>query len=161
MGPMDARNKPDNMRTIVLGAGRAQRVEGAVHHDRIPFSGIDIVFDLNEHKWPITNRYELIICTHVVEHLHSLINFMDNCHDILDVDGVLEIITPNAGVNPDLEFCDPTHVRCYRKHTFMNYFTRDGIEKLGYTLKEWRINSIYSFRTEISDDTIFASLTKV
>jgi SAM-dependent methyltransferase len=146
---------------LVLGAGKNQRIDGAMHHDRNRFPGIDLTFDLNEH-WPMDfNVCEKIIATHVVEHLKDLVNFMDQAHDVLKVDGVLEIETPNAGMNPDLTHCDPTHVRCYRPFTFHNYFTPYGIEKFGYTDKAWNIIEVKTVKLEVDDDVIIAKLSPI
>lgn len=147
---------------IVLGAGKYQRVEWYQHQDVIPFYGVDFCFDLNSDQWPLMrNSYHSIIATHVVEHLKDLIHFMNKCHELLINGGQLVIETPNAGTNPDLEFCDPTHVRCYRPHTFINYFTKEGIEKFGYTDKEWQIKELKTFQLEVPDDTIRVVLTAV
>ena len=147
---------------LVLGAGKNQRIEGARHHDRYKFPGIDTVFDLNSDHWFIhTPMATRIIATHVIEHVDSLINFMDQAWTILDIGGVLEIETPNAGVNPDLTHCDPTHVRCYRPYTFHNYFTPYGIEKFGYTSKAWRIIEVKTVQLEVPDDVIIAKLSPI
>src|SRR5690348_16713472 len=109
---------------LILGAGVHQRVEGAEHQDRIQLDGIEHVFDLNVHPWPLPdNHYGTVVASHVVEHLESLVHFMNEVHRILLPGGKVYIETPNAGINPDLEFCDPTHIRCYRPYTFHNYFT--------------------------------------
>ena len=86
------------MRKLILGAGKNQRIEGAEHHDQYPFPGIDHVFDLNGNWFPegLKEGYNLITCDHVIEHLHSLTNFMNNCHMILKPDGWLELTTPTA-----------------------------------------------------------------
>lgn len=151
------------MRTIVLGAGKHQRIEGALHHDQFMFDGIDFVFDLNDYFSCELNLYRCnrIIATHVVEHLDNIIHFMNECYHLLETGGTLEIETPNAGVNPDLEFCDPTHVRCYRPHTWTNYFTKHGIEKFGYTALAWEILTLETFQLEVPNDTIRVILTPI
>lgn len=150
------------MKVLVLGAGKWQRIEGADHHDRIKFDGINRQFDLNMLAWPVDrDGYDQIIATHLIEHLESLVHFMEQCHRAITVNGELIIETPNAGVNPDLEFCDPTHIRCYRKGTFENYFTPEGIERFGYTGKAWRILELSTFKLEISDDTLRVKLSPI
>ena len=102
------------------------------------FEGIDHVVDLNITPWKFEdNSFDSIIAIHLIEHLDNLISFMDECHRILRPSGELYIETPIAGGDPDLEFADPTHIRCYRPHTFVNYFTGSGISKFGYTDKCW------------------------
>lgn len=143
------------MRTLILGAGKYQRQDKAFHVDILPFKGIDLVHDLNQTPWPIvSDSFDAAMAIHVVEHLQSLINFMNECHRIIAKGGELYIETPLAGANPDLEFCDPTHIRCYRKHTFINYFTKSGIEKFGYTDKAWAVLHVGTKTLEVPDDTL-------
>jgi predicted SAM-dependent methyltransferase len=105
-----------------------------------PFAGVDVVHDLDDCPWPFkTDSFNEVSAIHVVEHLQNLIAFMDECHRILKPGGSLYIETPEAGADLDLQFADPTHVRCYRKHTFVNYFTRAEAPKFGYTYKHWSI----------------------
>lgn len=126
------------MSMLILGAGKHQRVSGAVHVDQFNFDGIDIVQNLNDNVWPLKpSTFTHISAVHVIEHLDSLVNFMNNCWSLLQKGGTLYIESPEAGGDPELEFADPTHVRCYRPYSFINYFTPEGIEKFGYTNKAW------------------------
>lgn len=155
------------MKILVIGAGKNQRIEGAEHQDQYPFPGIQYIFDLDE-AWPIhtmdgflhRDSYDLVIATHVIEHLKSLVHFMDNTWDLIKEGGTLELETPLAGVNPDLEYSDPTHKRCYREHSFHNYFTLEGIEKFGYTNKPWSFVTS-TFRTEVNYDTLKVTGTPI
>ncbi len=126
---------------LILGPGKAWPKEPMdTFLDLRPFDRVDIVHDLNALPWPVvTSSYDEISAIHVVEHLDSLVSFMDECWRVLKPGGTLYIETPLAGANVDLEFADPTHRRCYRKHTFINYFTRQGIECFGYTDRAWCI----------------------
>jgi predicted SAM-dependent methyltransferase len=123
---------------LVLGAGIDwPKQPNQTLVDILPVEGIDLVTDLNE-PWPIpSNSYESIIAIHLIEHLKDLLHFMSEAHRVLKPGGTLYIETPIAGEDPDLEFADPTHVRCYRPHTFINYMTIEGIAKFGYTDKCW------------------------
>lgn len=147
---------------IVLAAGKHERIEGAMHQDIRPFEGIGHVFDLNADFWPIDfeNLFDKVTANHIVEHLKDLIHFMDKCHFMIKPNGTLEIETPNAGMNPDLTNCDPSHVMCYRPHTFINYFTPEGIEKFGYTDKAWKIE-VSTFQLEVPDDCIKVIATPI
>lgn len=149
------------MHQLILGCGQYQNVEGAEHQDIIPYKQVNHCFDLNQQTWPLKrDYYDKVICHHVVEHLWSLIHFMDRAWDIVKHGGVLEIETPNAGVNPDLEFCDPSHVRCFRPHSFINYFTREGVEKFHYTEKAWEL-SVETFQLELPNDCIRVIATPI
>lgn len=128
------------MERLVVGCGPLhRRVEGETLLDRIQFPNVDIVHDLDEIPWPFEdNSYTSIVAQHVVEHLHALlIPFMDECWRILRPGGSVYIETPLAGGDVDLEWADPTHVRCYRIHSFVNYLSLEGIERFGYTKRAW------------------------
>ncbi len=124
---------------LILGSGKNwPKQEGDVFVDIRPFPGVDVVLDLNTPLWPFQdNSVDSISAIHLVEHLHDLVNFMNECWRILKPGCYLYIETPLAGADPDLEFSDPTHIRCYRLHTFRNYFAPSGIEKFGYTDRPW------------------------
>jgi len=124
---------------LILGPGKHwPKLENDVFCDIRPFERIDVVHDLNICPWPFAdNDFMHVSAVHVVEHLQSLLNFMNEAWRVLAPGGSLYIETPLAGVNPDLEFADPTHIRCYRLHTFANYFTMEGIQQFGYTDKAW------------------------
>ncbi|MFT3704649.1 MAG: methyltransferase domain-containing protein [Agriterribacter sp.] len=124
---------------LILGAGKwTEKIDGDIFCDIRPFDRIDVVHDLNITPWPWNeNSFTHISAIHLVEHLDSLLTFMDECWRILQPGCSLFIETPEAGEDPDLEFCDPTHVRCYRAYTWHNYFTPEGVEQFGYTNKPW------------------------
>lgn len=110
-----------------------------------PFPNVDFVIDLNKTPWPFENdSFDEVSAIHVVEHLNSLIDFMDESWGLLTKGGSLYIETPEAGADLDLQFADPTHIRCYRLHTFINYFTRAGVAQFGYTDKAWAIMHLES-----------------
>ncbi len=127
------------MQRLILGPGKHwEKKEGDIFLDILPFPNVDIVHDLNVTPWPFSpDTFVHISAVHVVEHLDNLVKFMDQCWDLLQKGGSLYIETPEAGGDPDLTHADPTHVRCYRRHTFINYFTREGIDNFGYTNKPW------------------------
>ena len=110
---------------LIVGCGpNWPKRENDIFLDCRNFDNVDVVHDLNITPWPFQNdQMTEIAAIHVVEHLNSLLDFMNESWRILKKGGALYIETPEAGANPDLQFADPTHIRCYRKHTFINYFT--------------------------------------
>ncbi len=113
-------------KTIVLGAGpRARKGEGVVNVDIRPFSGIDVVHDLNERPWPFQDGEAYHVnATHILEHLERLPETMDEIWRILSPGGSLYIEVPVVTKeNLDLAFADPTHRQFLRLHSFLNYFT--------------------------------------
>lgn len=131
------------MSTLILGCGSHvnTREKDHIYCDLRPYQNVDVVHDLDVYPWPFEdNSFLNISAIHLVEHLRNgLLPFMDECWRILMPGGALYIETPCAGMDPDLEFADPTHVRCYRPHTFTNYFLRSEIGKLNYTTRAWNI----------------------
>lgn len=136
---------------LVLGAGpRYLKQKDEYLVDIRPFENVDAVYDLNKVPWPWDARFFIhVSAVHVVEHLHSLVNFMNECWRVLQPGGSLYLETPLAGANPDLEYADPEHIRCYRIHTFVNYFSLEGIERFGYTDKPWNF-----FHLKVVNDCI-------
>lgn len=126
---------------LILGSGpNWPKRKDDIFLDVRPFAGVDVVHDLDDCPWPFkTDAFNEVSAIHVVEHLQNLVAFMDECHRVLKPGGSLYIETPEAGADLDLQFADPTHIRCYRKHTFVNYFTRAEAPKFGYTDKLWSI----------------------
>jgi predicted SAM-dependent methyltransferase len=143
---------------LIVGCGpNWPKRENDIFLDVRPFDNVDVVHDLNFTPWPFEdNSMTEISAIHVVEHLNSLLDFMNESHRILQKGGALYIETPEAGANPDLQFADPTHVRCYRKHTFINYFTLSEAHKFGYTDKLWAIMHI-----ESRDGNLIVHLTPI
>lgn len=132
------------MSRLIVGCGvNYEKQKGDVTVDILPSPNVDLVKDLNK-PWSIVhNTYDEVVAIHVVEHLQSLIHFMNEAWDVLKPGGVLHIETPLAGGNPDLEWSDPTHIRCYTPWSFENYFTERGIGDFGYTTKAWSILDLH------------------
>lgn len=135
---------------LILGCGKNwPKQDDQLYKDHFcdisPFNGVDTVHDLNRTPWPFEdNSFGSIAAIHLVEHLDSLVSFMDECHRVLKLGGELYIETPEAGGDIDLTHSDPTHKRCYRIHSFINYFMPAGVEKFGYTTKAWAFHKTES-----------------
>lgn len=129
---------------LILGAGKhTPKEEGDIFVDIRPFHRVDTVHDLNKIPWPFPdNTYSHVSAIHLVEHLQSLLDFMNEAWRVLAKGGSMYVVTPHAGKDTELEFADPTHVRCYTKFSIINYFTLTGIEQWGYTDKAWAILNI-------------------
>jgi predicted SAM-dependent methyltransferase len=124
---------------LILGCGQHwPKADDNWRVDIIYGPNVDETMDLNDAEWLFEdNTFLHINASHLVEHLRDLKSFMNECHRILMPGGTLYIETPIAGDDPDLEFADPTHVRCYRPHTFINYMTIEGEGKFKYGFKCW------------------------
>lgn len=133
------------IKCLVLGAGPHHQRRPLTHEETLvdcrSFDGTtDVVHDLSIYPWPFEdNSYDEITAVHLVEHLVDLVGFMNECWRILKPGGALYVVTPEAGKNYDLTHADPTHVRCLRAHSFINYFTISEGPKFQYTDKFWAI----------------------
>jgi len=122
----------------VLGAGQVRKKhKDTVHVDLRPWKGVDIVHDLEKTPWPIAEgAARHANATHVIEHIRNFEGFMDECWRILSPGGTLFLETPNVK-DQDLAFSDPTHVRYFTKHTFINYLTLEGVHQHGIFRHAW------------------------
>lgn len=130
-----------NRKKYILGSGKPPEVKPAdtVYVDVVAWDGVDLIFDLEQPNWPIETGSALHLnATHVAEHIHNLPTFMDECHRILSPGGSFYMEVPFAG-NIDLAFSDPTHVRFFTNHTFINYLTVEGVHNFGYVRHAWSI----------------------
>ncbi len=114
--------------TLDIGCGQA-KTPGAVGIDILPAPGVDIVHDLNALPWPVeANRFETIICSHVIEHLHDIVRVMNEIHRVGKPGARVKIITPHFSNLNSWE--DPTHTRHLARRSF-NFF--DPQNKHAYT----------------------------
>ncbi len=108
------------MAKIDLACG-PQNKPGYVHHENVGtkklLPHVDVEHDLNVFPWPWKDgEFEEVRAEDIVEHLPSLMPFMDECWRILSKGGKLFVRTPSW----DAEFShiDPTHIRLYALDTF-------------------------------------------
>lgn len=140
------------MARLILGCGKHHGKESPddVLCDIIKFPNVDVQTDLNVTPWPWEdNSFVHVSAEHLVEHLDNLVSFMNECWRVLAPGGSLFLKTPVAGVDPDLEWADPTHKRCYRIHTFANYFSPEGVEQFGYTNRAWNFFVLRAVNCEL------------
>ena len=106
-------------RRLNLGCGNDLR-DGYLNVDRSPEVGADLVWDLNELPYPLPeNHFEEILALDVVEHLDSVVGFMEEAHRLLSPGGEIEITTPHFSCANS--FRDPTH-RWHLSYFSFDYF---------------------------------------
>ena len=142
------------MQRLILGCGKHYvKQPGDVCVDIRQFPAVDHVWDLNVRPWKFATDGQFMHASalHLVEHLRDLVGFMNEAWRVLARGGSLYLETPRAGADTDLEWSDPTHIRCYTEHSFINYFTPEGIETFGYTDRAW---CIYAVRRHPQDHRV-------
>jgi len=108
----------------------------------------DFIQDLNEKNWKsIKGKFDTLIAGEIIEHLENPIQFLKNCHRLLNEEGRLILTTPNAtGLvylkNPgwcvgytgkDLTFeQDHTHIHTFTTKMLELLFRRTGFKNIKY-----------------------------
>lgn len=138
-----------------IGCG-ANKQEGFVGLDMQPLEGVDIVWDVNLHPWPLPDGCALVaMCSHLVEHIPPCIvtaegtrwpflEFMDEVWRILRPGGEFAISCPHGFSSGFLQ--DPTHCNPINEATWA-YFDPEEPRTQGllygfYRPKPWRIKHL-------------------
>lgn len=99
-----------------VGCGAA-KTPGALGMDLLPLPGVDIVHDLNRFPWPLEdNRFDGVVCSHVLEHLADLVSAMNEIHRVSKNGAQVTIVTPHFSSLNSWE--DPTHTRHFARRSF-------------------------------------------
>ena len=94
---------------VDIGCGPS-KIDGFVGLDIRKLTSVDVVHDLDVVPWPLqANSADLVIASHVVEHVDSVVSFMSELHRILKYGGKLVIRYPHYSQRH--AFTDPTHKR--------------------------------------------------
>lgn len=124
---------------LILGCGK-QRFDNAVHTDISPSVNPDVVWDLNETPWPWTDgEFAEIRADDIVEHIDSVVEFVEECHRVLVKGGVLKIRTPSY--DHISSWTDPTH-KWHLAPASFDYFdpsTPYGKQFYYYSIAQFRI----------------------
>ncbi len=106
-----------------LGCGRQLRAD-CLNVDRLAGVGPDLVWDLDQHPYPLPDgAFEHIYALDVVEHLADIQGFVEEAHRLLAPGGILEITTPHFSAANS--FTDPTH-RHHLGYSSFDYFTDES-----------------------------------
>jgi predicted SAM-dependent methyltransferase len=102
-----------------VGCG-ANKYEGAIGLDNNPRTAADVIHDLGDLPYPFPdNEFDLIIASHVVEHVPDLMAFIGELHRIAQPGARIRIATPHY-TNPDWPN-DPTHKNHINSYTFNTF----------------------------------------
>jgi ubiquinone/menaquinone biosynthesis C-methylase UbiE len=96
---------------------------------------VDVKHDVDKLPYPFKdNEFDIINCSHILEHVSDLIKTMDELHRIAKPGAKIIIRMPHGSVS--YAWGHPTHKRLGALHTF-DYFTKEAHEK--YNKKDFKI----------------------
>ena len=104
--------------TTILNLGCGMKpIPGAVNCDNVALPHVDVLFDMNDKKWPFEDSsFDEIYMTDVLEHLFDVMPAMNECHRILREGGTLHIRTTCWETKQS--YTDPTHKHWFNEESF-------------------------------------------
>lgn len=113
------------IKVLELGAGiehyEGKPNEEVTHLDCLKLPHIEIVHDLDKYPWPFKdNTFDIVICSHLLEHLQNLIKAMQEIKRVCKNKAVIKIRVPHFSCG--VSYRDPSHKRLFSYFTF-DYFT--------------------------------------
>jgi SAM-dependent methyltransferase len=106
-------------RILDLGCGPTKQWPGNLGVDRHPYSGVDVLADLEQGLPFRDESFDQIFAVHVLEHIQRLVPLMNDLHRLLRRLGILHVMVPRWGARTAVG--DPTHVRLFDRLT-LEYF---------------------------------------
>lgn len=102
---------PGGASKLDVGCG-SNKAAGFIGMDRLPFEGVDVLFDFDGKPWPFADSsFDFIRATHVIEHINNPLYFFEEIHRIARPGCIVHLETPHFSSSSS--WGDPTHVRHY------------------------------------------------
>lgn len=132
-----------NSKKLNLGCGRTI-LSGWINLDKVALGGVEIIADLDNlqtTKLPFDNdEIDEFLASHVIEHLHHPLAFMEEIHRIAKPNAKAVFRVPYG--SSDDAFEDPTHTRPYFLNSF-RYFSQPYYWFADYGYRgDWLIEKI-------------------
>ncbi|MCP2729301.1 class I SAM-dependent methyltransferase [Limnofasciculus baicalensis] len=132
-----------NSKRLNLGCGRNILTDW-INVDVVPLEGVDVITDLDDceqKKLPFAdNEIDEFFASHVIEHLHNPLPFMEELHRIAKQNAKATFRVPYG--SSDDAFEDPTHVRQYFLKSF-GFFSQPFYFKADYGYRgDWLTEKI-------------------
>ncbi|MBI5588695.1 MAG: class I SAM-dependent methyltransferase [Deltaproteobacteria bacterium] len=116
------------MKILDVGCGK-NKTAGAVGMDMDRDSAAEIIHDLDVFPYPLPdNEFDLLICSHIIEHVADVKGFLDELRRIAKPNAIIRGITPHFS-NP-CGYYDPTH-RHYFGFKFLEFFAEGNTKTAG------------------------------
>jgi len=109
-----------SLKSLDIGCGRF-KFPGSIGLDIVPLKGVDVVHDLDKFPYPFSSdAFDYIRLSHVVEHIQSVVQTMEEVHRIAKPAALVEIITPHY--TDASSWQDPSH-RWHLNSWSFNHFS--------------------------------------
>src|SRR3990172_10646548 len=126
---------PNTVKVLDVGCGR-DKYEGAIGIDDNSRTAADVIHDLNSFPWPFEdNQFEMVICSHILEHLNEPYMVLEEIHRICLPNAVVSISAPYFSSFE--AYSDLSHKHFFTSRTFMffeegkyNFHTKEGLFSL-------------------------------
>ncbi len=138
-----------------LGSGKTS-YPGFTNVDKIKFSNVDIVWDLEKTPFPFKdNSVSEIITEHTLEHIRNFLPLVEDLYRICRPDGLIKIAVPYFKYEG--AFRDPTHVRFFTERSFdhfnivydYNYYSKARFKVRKIELRNVSKTSVQNFYKRI------------
>ena len=130
-------DRPGGAGRLDIGAGRDERLPGALRLDRARRTAPDVVADLDAGLPFRDASFETVGAYDVVEHVADLVALMEEVHRVLKPDGRFQVTTPHFSCAN--AYTDPTHRRALGLRSF-DYFS-DGHPLAFYSTARFRVRT--------------------
>lgn len=124
-----------------VGCGR-NTLAGWINIDRVELPGVDIITQTMHYSLPMLkdNSVDEFLLSHVIEHIHETLPFMQELYRIAKPGAKMTIRTPYGSSDDAWE--DQTHVRPYFINSFL-YFSQPAYWRADYGYRgDWQIKEI-------------------
>jgi SAM-dependent methyltransferase len=121
-----------NKKVLHVGCG-GSKLTGAVGVDVLKLPAVDIVHDINKAPWPFPdNSFDILFAHSVVEHLGSIVTFLNEAYRVGKNGGRIIISVPYFRSIDS--FSDPTHTHFFTSES-LDYFLDDNnkLSRYDYT----------------------------
>ena len=114
--------------------------------DQSSYEDIDSLYDIDVEKQNIDvipdDHYDVIIVSHLIEHIQNGEELIERLCSKLCVNGVIYIETPSpktlnlpSAIGFANFYDDPTHIRMYFDHAIINVLMKQDMEIIGYGIR--------------------------
>ncbi|MES1242678.1 MAG: methyltransferase domain-containing protein [Acidobacteriota bacterium] len=116
-----------------LGCGRSKYpLAPAFGVDAVAGPAVDLVWDLDEHPWPLPDGvFGKVYLVNVLEHLADVVGTMEEIHRVCRPGAEVVILAPAASSHH--LWTDVTHRRAFLSRSFQYFDSRFADERFSYT----------------------------